>query len=79
MEDVDAVMKYSLGFRYAALGPFEVADFGGLDIFYHISEYLSPDLSRAEQPQKLIADCYAAGGLWRQDRKRLLRLFRWKR
>ncbi len=61
VEDVDAVMKYSLGFRYAALGPFEVADFGGLDIFYHTSEYLSPDLSRAEQPQKLIADCYAAG------------------
>ncbi|MCD8357163.1 MAG: 3-hydroxyacyl-CoA dehydrogenase family protein [Clostridia bacterium] len=61
VEDIDAVMKYSLGFRYAVLGPFEVADFGGLDIFYHISEYLSPDLSKADEPQKPIADCFAAG------------------
>lgn len=61
VEDIDAVMKYSLGFRYAVLGPFEVADFGGLDVFYHISEYLSRDLSKADQPQKPIAEHFAAG------------------
>ncbi|MDO4617077.1 MAG: 3-hydroxyacyl-CoA dehydrogenase family protein [Lachnospiraceae bacterium] len=60
-EDVDAAMKYGLGFRYAALGPFEVADLGGLDIFYHISEYLNADLSNATEPQKLIRDCYKNG------------------
>ncbi|WP_459129431.1 3-hydroxyacyl-CoA dehydrogenase family protein [Guggenheimella bovis] len=45
MEDVDAVMKYGLGLRYASLGPFQVADLGGLDIFYHISSYLFKDLA----------------------------------
>lgn len=43
-EDVDRVMKYALGFRYALFGPFEIADFGGLDTFYHISKFLNPDL-----------------------------------
>ncbi|MGI6499074.1 MAG: 3-hydroxyacyl-CoA dehydrogenase family protein [Oscillospiraceae bacterium] len=48
VEDIDAVMKYSLGFRYACLGPFESLDLGGLDIFDSISSYLFPDLSKAE-------------------------------
>ena len=39
VEDVDACMKYGLGFRYAAYGPFEVVDFGGVDTFHHIAEY----------------------------------------
>ena len=43
-EGIDDVMKYGLGFRYACLGPLEVADFGGLDTFYHISSYLMKDL-----------------------------------
>lgn len=60
-EDVDAVMKYGLGFRYAAYGPFEVADFGGLDTFYHISEYLNEDLCDAKEPQKQIRDLYEQG------------------
>lgn len=60
-EAVDAAMKYGLGFRYAALGPFEVADLGGLDIFYHISEYLNADLSNATEPQKLLRDCFNEG------------------
>lgn len=46
--DIDAVMKYSLGFRYACLGPFETLDLGGLDVFNSISSYLFPDLSKAE-------------------------------
>lgn len=59
--DVDAVMKYGLGFRYAAYGPFEVADFGGLDTFYHISEYLNADLCDSKEPMKLMEDLYKAG------------------
>ena len=61
VEDVDAVMKYGLGFRYAAYGPFEVADFGGLDTFYHISEYLNEDLCDSKQPMKLIEDLFNDG------------------
>lgn len=60
-EDVDAVMKYGLGFRYAAYGPFEVADFGGLDTFYHISEYLNADLCDVKEPQGIIRNLYEPG------------------
>jgi len=48
-EDVDAVLKYGLGFRYAILGPFETADLGGLDTFYYITTYLFNELSRASE------------------------------
>lgn len=49
-EDIDSVMKYGLGIRYACLGPFEVADLGGLDVFYNIASYLFADLSNAREP-----------------------------
>ena len=61
IEDVDAVMKYGLGFRYAAFGPFEVADFGGLDTFHHIASYLNKDLCDTKEVQKLIDDHYQKG------------------
>lgn len=61
IEDVDNVMKYGLGFRYAAYGPFEVADFGGLDTFYRISEYLNQDLCDKKTPMKLIQDKFEQG------------------
>lgn len=57
-ESIDDVMKYALGFRYACLGPFEVADLGGLDIFYNIASYLFKDLSNANAPFSLLKDAY---------------------
>lgn len=56
IEDVDAVMKYGLGMRYACLGPFEVADLGGLDTFYSIASYLFADLSDMKEPPKMFSD-----------------------
>jgi 3-hydroxybutyryl-CoA dehydrogenase len=44
-EDVDAVVRYSLGRRLAATGPIESIDLGGLDVFQSIFSYLGPDLS----------------------------------
>ena len=44
IEDVDTVLKAGMGMRYAALGPFGVADFGGLDTFDHINSYLNAEL-----------------------------------
>ena len=51
-EGIDDVMKYGLGFRYACLGPLEVADFGGLDTFTHISSYLMKDLCDSKEATK---------------------------
>lgn len=47
--DVDTVLKAGMGLRYAALGPFGVADFGGLDTFEHINSYLNADLCDAKE------------------------------
>lgn len=59
--DVDACMKYGLGFRYAAYGPFEVVDFGGVDTFHHIAEYLNPLLCNETNVQTLLDTLYKNG------------------
>lgn len=63
VEGVDAVMKYGLGFRWACLGPLETIDFGGLDVFAHVGEYLLPDLDASSEVPKLLADKVKAGDL----------------
>ncbi len=61
MEDIDNVFKYGLGLRYACLGPFEIADLGGLDTFYKIAGYLFADLSDTGEVHALLADHYNNG------------------
>lgn len=61
VEGADAVMKYGLGFRWACLGPLETVDFGGLDVFCHISEYLMPDLEDSHEVPALLKEKVAAG------------------
>ncbi len=60
-EAVDDVMKYGLGMRYACLGPFEVCDLGGLDIFYNIASYLFEDLADEKAPFGMLADRFEKG------------------
>ena len=61
MEDVDNAFKYGLGMRYAAIGPFETADLGGLDTFYNISSYLFADLSDRKDVNDILANLYNDG------------------
>lgn len=61
IEDFDRCMKYALGFRYACLGPFEVVDHGGIDIFYHIAEYLYEDLNAQKEPTGLLKELFEQG------------------
>ncbi len=44
-EVIDAVVRHSFGARLAALGPFTVADFAGLDVYASIATNVWPDLS----------------------------------
>ena len=62
-EGADAVMKYGLGFRWACLGPLETLDFGGIDVFEHVSEYLMPDLEDSHAVPALLKQHYDAGEL----------------
>ncbi|MCD1147464.1 3-hydroxyacyl-CoA dehydrogenase family protein [Peptoniphilus sp. KCTC 25270] len=57
VEAVDDVVKYGLGLRYACLGPFQVADLGGLDIFYNISSYLFEDLADQKEVFGRLKEC----------------------
>lgn len=68
-EGIDDIVKYGLGFRYACLGPLEVADFGGLDTFHHISEYLMKDLCDSHDIPKLLDECYQQGRLGIKTKK----------
>lgn len=63
LEDVDTVLKAGLGLRYAALGPFGVADFGGLDTFNHINSYLNADLCNATEGHPLLREKVEQGQL----------------
>lgn len=60
-EDIDNVMKYGLGFRLAANGPFEIADFGGIDVFYYASKQLYSQICDKKEPQKFCKDIFEAG------------------
>ena len=44
-EVIDAVVRHSFGARLAALGPFTVADFAGLDVYAALATNVWPDLS----------------------------------
>ncbi len=61
--DIDAVMKHGLGLRWALLGPLEIADLGGLDIFNTVGSYVAKSLSNATDSPKVLQDLVAAGKL----------------
>ena len=46
-EDIDKAVKYGFGFRFAVLGLLEFIDWGGGDILYYASRYLSEAMNDA--------------------------------
>lgn len=62
-EDIDTVMKAGMGLRYAILGPFGVADFGGLDTFDHINRYLNAELCDSKIGNSTLHDMVESGKL----------------
>lgn len=63
VEDIDDVMKYGMGLRLAALGPFRIADLGGLDTFDHISQYLFADLDNSKEGNSYLHSLMEDGKL----------------
>lgn len=61
VEDVDKVMKYGLGRRYACIGPFETVDFGGVNIFHNVGSYMFKELSNSQEVSSLLKELYEAG------------------
>jgi 3-hydroxybutyryl-CoA dehydrogenase len=55
-EDIDKATRYGLGLRFAAIGVIEFIDFGGNDILYYASRYLSQAVSRERYTAPAIVD-----------------------
>jgi 3-hydroxybutyryl-CoA dehydrogenase len=60
--DIDQATRYGLGLRFAAMGVVEFIDFGGNDILYHASRYLSRTLSAERYTAPAIVDRMMAEG-----------------
>lgn len=61
--DVDASIRHGLGLRWALLGPLQIADLGGLDVFDAIAGYLFKDLSNTADTPPTLRQCVAEGRL----------------
>lgn len=62
-EDVDRVVKYGFGLRYALMGPLERADLGGLDVTWAVQQTVLPDLDNRTTPSELLRQRVEAGEL----------------
>ncbi|MGC0144913.1 3-hydroxyacyl-CoA dehydrogenase family protein [Pseudactinotalea sp. Z1732] len=62
-EDVDAVMRYGLGPRWAIAGPIGIADLGGLDVWEAVCAEIFPTLDNADAPPASLVEHVRAGRL----------------
>lgn len=60
-EDIDAAVTSSIGRRLPMTGPLMSADFGGLDVFKAISDYLFDDLATLQQASEGLNQLVANG------------------
>ena len=56
VEDIDKATRYGLGFRFAVLGVLEFIDWGGGDILYYASRYLSQVTGQERYAAPAIVD-----------------------
>lgn len=61
IEDIDRAVRGSIGFRWAVIGPFEVADFGGLEIHARVFSELIPVMRSSAALPAPIKKLVAAG------------------
>jgi 3-hydroxybutyryl-CoA dehydrogenase len=61
VEDIDAAIQGSMGFRLAALGPLRIQDFGGMDINAKVFSELVKDIASGTELPGVVADMVAAG------------------
>jgi 3-hydroxybutyryl-CoA dehydrogenase len=62
-EEIDAAIRGTIGFRFAALGPLEIHDFGGLDIQLTTYRNLVPKIRSDVLPPAVIEQLVADGQL----------------
>ena len=55
-EDIDTTVRMSLGLRWAVVGPLEVLDLGGLDVFLNAYDHLHQELGDRFRPPELFRE-----------------------
>ena len=68
-EDIDTTVRMCLGLRWGIVGPLEVLDLGGLDVFHDAYEHLSAELGERFRPPALFKEKVAKGELGVKTKK----------
>jgi 3-hydroxybutyryl-CoA dehydrogenase/5-formyl-3-hydroxy-2-methylpyridine 4-carboxylate dehydrogenase len=62
-EAIDTVVKWGIGYKLAVIGPLELLDMAGLDIYTSVASYLNPDLSNRTDVSPTVTSKVAEGRL----------------
>jgi 3-hydroxyacyl-CoA dehydrogenase len=62
-EDIDKITKWGIGYKLAVIGPLELLDVAGLDIYTAVASYLNKDLSNETGISSTVTSKVEAGKL----------------
>lgn len=62
-EDIDTVTKWGIGYKLSVIGPLELLDMAGLDIYHSVASYLNQELSGSDEVSPVIAERIERGDL----------------
>lgn len=62
-EDIDTVTKWGIGYKLSVIGPLELLDMAGLDIYNSVASYLNQDLSDLNGVSPVIRERVERGDL----------------
>jgi len=68
-EDIDLAVSGTMGFRLSAIGPLQVCDFGGLDVWSTLYKQLTPQIASGSQVPKKIQQLVDAGNFGAKSTK----------
>jgi 3-hydroxyacyl-CoA dehydrogenase len=60
---LDTNVRWGIGYKLAVIGPMELLDMAGLDIYKAVGTYLNPDLSTSGEVSSTILDLIEKGRL----------------
>lgn len=55
-EDIDLAVKGSMGLRLASMGPLEICDLGGLDLWFKVAQNLFKEINSSLEPPHLLKE-----------------------
>lgn len=62
-EAIDTITKWGIGYKLAVIGPLELLDMAGLDIYTSVASYLNKDLNASPGISQTVTDKVAEGKL----------------